>query len=351
MSNAPSSSDDVSSASEASQETEMTTQPTSAAPSQTPLEDPSNPYYLHHADNPGNILVSQLLTVISWILNSVSKEISASILYDELAAEIWRDLRVRFQRSNGPHIFNLRKELMNLKQDVQSVSIYYTRLKTIWEELTTYRPSCTCNNCSCGGVKKLQEHHHMEYIMSFLMGLTDSYSQVRSNILLMDPLPDLSRVFHLVSQEENQRGTAPPNASVLSPSMAFAFTGNKSSNQRFDSHASRSFPPCKNRPFCTHCNVLGHTIEKCYKLHGYPPGYNKPKQQKEASANQFQTSEDTPSSIQEHNTFLPQLNPTQYQQLLNLLAANSPGMTSLDPSSSSSNSGPNHQEDDWNRQA
>ena len=32
----------------------------------------------------------------------------------------------------------------------------------------------------------------------------------------------------------------------------------------------------KERPLYTHCNMLGHTIVKCYKLHGYPPGY-KPK--------------------------------------------------------------------------
>ena len=24
---------------------------------------------------------------------------------------------------------------------------------------------------------------------------------------------------------------------------------------------------------CSHCNVSGHTVEKCYKLHGYPPGH------------------------------------------------------------------------------
>ncbi|XP_013614046.1 PREDICTED: uncharacterized protein LOC106320224 [Brassica oleracea var. oleracea] len=27
------------------------------------------------------------------------------------------------------------------------------------------------------------------------------------------------------------------------------------------------------RPMCTHCGKAGHTIQKCFKLHGYPPGY------------------------------------------------------------------------------
>uniref|UniRef100_A0A803PVC4 Retrotransposon gag domain-containing protein n=1 Tax=Cannabis sativa TaxID=3483 RepID=A0A803PVC4_CANSA len=100
--------------------------------SKNPLEDPTNPYYIHHGDNP------------------VSKEISSSILYDESAANIWTDLKVRFHQRNGPHIYNLRKNLMNLKQEDLTIGMYFTKLKTVWEELANYRPSCTCNGCTCG---------------------------------------------------------------------------------------------------------------------------------------------------------------------------------------------------------
>lgn len=31
---------------------------------------------------------------------------------------------------------------------------------------------------------------------------------------------------------------------------------------------------------CTHHNTPGHTIDKCYKLHGYPPGYKTKQQQR-----------------------------------------------------------------------
>jgi hypothetical protein len=30
---------------------------------------------------------------------------------------------------------------------------------------------------------------------------------------------------------------------------------------------------CRERPTCTHCGLLGHMVEKCYKLNGYPPRY------------------------------------------------------------------------------
>lgn len=43
-----------------------------------------------------------------------------------------------------------------------------------------------------------------ESVMKFLMGLNDSFSQVRTQILLMDPLP-INKVYSLLIQEEVQR--------------------------------------------------------------------------------------------------------------------------------------------------
>ena len=86
-----------------------------------------------------------------------------------------------------------------------SVSAYFTKLKTIWDKLGNFRPVCTCENCSCGGTRALVEHYHMEYVMSFLMGLHDSFAQVRGQLLLMDLIPPINKVYALISQEENQR--------------------------------------------------------------------------------------------------------------------------------------------------
>ncbi|XP_022156861.1 uncharacterized protein LOC111023702 [Momordica charantia] len=140
-----------------------------------------NPYYLHHTDNTGLVFVNQLLTednytswsrsmmivlsvknkldfidgfiprpsgdllpawidnnhiVIAWILNSVSKEISASILFSESARDIWIDLNERFEKSNDPCIYQLKRALATLAQDQQSVSAYFTKLKSLWDELS-----------------------------------------------------------------------------------------------------------------------------------------------------------------------------------------------------------------------
>ena len=111
----------------------------------------------------GSLLYSWLRNnnlVIAWLLNSVSKEISKRILYSESAFEIWCDLRERFQQSNGPRIFQLRRELINLRQGSDSVSLYFTKLKSLWEEITNFRPQSTCERCFCGGLKDLNLHLH-----------------------------------------------------------------------------------------------------------------------------------------------------------------------------------------------
>ncbi|KZV54315.1 hypothetical protein F511_34689 [Dorcoceras hygrometricum] len=234
--------------------------------------DSSDPVLLNSWHRNNNI-------VISWILNSVSKEISASIIFAESAALIWLDLKDRFQQSNGPRIFQLRRELINLAQEQLSVSHYFTKLKGLWDELSNFRPNCTCGKCTCGGVKELTAHHQMEYVMAFLMGLNDTYAQIRGQLLLLDPLPPINKVFSLISQEERQR-TIGPQSTNNSQTMAFAVKGdskrkNVATTAMKQSRGSRR--DNNNRPFCTECHIHGHTVDTCYKIHGYPPGYQRAK--------------------------------------------------------------------------
>ena len=58
-----------------------------------------------------------------WILNSISKDISASVIFSNSTVDIWNDLKDRFQRSNGPRLLELRRSLLNLSQEQNSVYI------------------------------------------------------------------------------------------------------------------------------------------------------------------------------------------------------------------------------------
>ncbi|XP_042974886.1 uncharacterized protein LOC122306524 [Carya illinoinensis] len=77
--------------------------------------------------------------ILSWILNSLSKEIAASVIYVESAKEMWSDLQERFSQGNGPQIFGLQKTISSLMQNDLSISAYFTQIKGLWDELN-YRP-------------------------------------------------------------------------------------------------------------------------------------------------------------------------------------------------------------------
>lgn len=158
---------------------------------------------------------------------------------------------------------------MNHNQD--QLGAYLTKLKTIWEELSSYRPTCSCGKCTCGGTKALVEHYQTEYVMSFLMELHDSFAQARSQILFMDPIPPINKVFALVSEEEHQRTmNNVTRTSAGNNQMAF-FIKNESNRSNDSQRFGKSQK--KDCPIYTYCGLTSHTIDKCYKLHGYPPGY------------------------------------------------------------------------------
>ena len=114
----------------------------------------------------------------TWLTNSVSPKLQASIIYKDTALEIWTALRNRFAQSNGPRIYNLQKEIVDLHEGEVSVTNFFTRLKMLWDQLQSYSPfpSCTCGKCVCNVNKRLSDLQVRELILKFLMGLNDSFA-------------------------------------------------------------------------------------------------------------------------------------------------------------------------------
>ncbi|XP_020229506.1 uncharacterized protein LOC109810454 [Cajanus cajan] len=242
--------------------------------------------------------------VISWLYNFVSNEIITNILFVNTAKEIWDDLKSRFSRKNGPRIFQLKRQLMSLQQGINDVST----IKSIWEELSGYKPSFPR---TCGGLQHLQFYNELEYVMSFLMGLNDSFSPIHGQILLSDPLPLIGNALSLVLQEETQREidtvvTCTPF--INSDNMAFLVNSSTKSSTTDHNKINR-----KERPKCAYCGILGHTKDKCYKLVGYPPNYSFKNWQTHV-ANQVL---DNPESLNQNKS--DNLTPAQCQQLINFL--------------------------------
>ena len=131
-------------------------------------------------------------------------------------------------------------------------------------------------------MKLLNASHNEDYVMRFLMRLNGNFETLCSQILTYDPFPSMSKVYSLVLQEESHKnlGHGGSNASQTDVVAMYANSKSNSRNTTWNKGNGK-----KERPFCTHCNIPRHTINKCYKIHGYPLGY-KPKGKGNATANQ-----------------------------------------------------------------
>lgn len=78
---------------------------------------------------------------ISWLLNSIHKDIVSSILYIDISYEIWNYLKYQFYPADGPHIYNLERAISNLKQGNNSIAKYFNILKGNWDELSQLDPT------------------------------------------------------------------------------------------------------------------------------------------------------------------------------------------------------------------
>lgn len=124
--------------------------------------------------------------VISWILNSLSKDIAGSMLYSKSAKEIWKKFQARFGQCNGVQLYQLQKELSDAVQGASDIAGHFTKVKNIWDELDAFNTfdHYTCK-CSCDEKTKTIKCRQDGRMIQFLMGLNDAYSDAKVSILMM----------------------------------------------------------------------------------------------------------------------------------------------------------------------
>jgi len=104
--------------------------------------------------------------VVSWLLNSIDPSLSGAFIYANSAKELWNELVERFGQSNGPLLYKIQKEIADLHQGNDSIAVYYTKLKRLWDELADLSEIlvCTCNS-DCKAIKKTIELDQRQKLM------------------------------------------------------------------------------------------------------------------------------------------------------------------------------------------
>ncbi|GJY23571.1 putative ribonuclease H-like domain-containing protein [Tanacetum coccineum] len=168
-----------------------------------------------------------------------------------------------------------------------SVANYYHILNSLWREFDALAklPKCTCDvKCSCDASKELGLHQQLMKLMQFLMGMDDCYHHFRSSIFTRDPLPGVKDAYNVVSREESHRGVPESSGVTESKQNATSFVAKTFNNNRRQFNDNNNFTRGSTRNVnrgpnpsinCINCGKVGHTIDRCFKIVGFPPSFKR----------------------------------------------------------------------------
>ncbi|XP_070047514.1 uncharacterized protein [Nicotiana tomentosiformis] len=137
-------------------------------------------------------------------MSSVSKELITEIVYAKNARAVWKDLRERFDKVNISRVYQMHKAIATITQGADSVLVYFSKLRNIWNEFDNMVPPL----CDCAKSKNFIEFMQKYKVLQFFMGLNKTYEQARSQILMTSPIPRINKAYSMLVERESQRSVA-----------------------------------------------------------------------------------------------------------------------------------------------
>ncbi|KAK4441620.1 hypothetical protein Salat_0496900 [Sesamum alatum] len=144
---------------------------------------------------------------------------------------------------------------------------YYGKLKVMWDELVNCEPISTCRfgGCKCSITAKLEKKREENRVRQFLMGFDDViYRIIHSNILSINSLSSLNRVYAIIIQEELHR-EIDQDSEERGDVVGFATQANYGARV-----VAATARPNDKIVICTNCGKPGHEVNECFKITGYP---------------------------------------------------------------------------------
>ncbi|CAL1355774.1 unnamed protein product [Linum trigynum] len=204
--------------------------------------------------------------VVCWLRNSVSDDIVPSLRNIRVASEAWNYLKSKFSQGDSVRIANLQDKIDLIKQGTLTVRQYHTDLKVLWDEQESYFPIPYCD-CASKTYETVIMYRDRAKVIKFLLGLNEKYQQVKTQMLMLDPLPDLDNIYRSVVQLERQLNGAGGNTgkSEEAIALATALVASKSQSgqgrDKFHKEATQD-----TGLFCRYCKKDNHVIQECWKL-------------------------------------------------------------------------------------
>ncbi|XP_073225181.1 uncharacterized protein [Cicer arietinum] len=315
-------------------------------------------YEDHLTQNPDKVSVTetskwsqidaQLCSVIKSTLHPDVKPIFRPHLTCE---SVWSQAKALYT-NDTQRLYGVCHRLLNIvtpKSLDGSISTYLGTVHSALHDFNELLPPAASNPVE---QKKELDQRSTFFMLLALYGLPQEYSATRDQILGSVTVPDMSTTSAILLRVPAKHPVEQSITSVPGDTAALA-------SQRHNQQRSRGGPSSsKPRPKCEHCHRLGHTIDRCWKLHGKPsPSINATQLDPSATIQTTPSPQGSPANyedflrwIQSHpNSSSPTSVAHTGNSSVYLSHSSSLGPWVLDSGASDHVTGPEFGTDDWRR--
>ncbi|KAK5832583.1 hypothetical protein PVK06_016385 [Gossypium arboreum] len=250
--------------------------------------------------------------VLSWIINTVNRDLSAGIVFASSVALVWGDLKERFNKIDGARIFYLLREIATASQGDSSIAAYFNRLKLLWDKHSALQISRQWDRCNALVLSWI--------INTVIPDLSVGVVFASSVALVWGDLKerfnkiDGARIFYLhreiatASQGDSSIAAYFNRLKLLwdehSALVPYSSCGCDRAQDNLLHLLQQRFSMLI-QWVCDFCKVKGHKRESCYRLIGFPPDFKfRKKGMTIANVSGSKTSKDSSASFSQTSPML-----------------------------------------------
>ncbi|KAM0033902.1 hypothetical protein Hdeb2414_s0016g00491201 [Helianthus debilis subsp. tardiflorus] len=225
------------------------------------------------------------LIVFSWLIQNIEPALASNLTEFPTAKSLWDALVVTYSSGKDKlQTFDLHVKANEIRQNGVPLEDFWIVMQGIWGEIDRRDP----NPMTCAkDIATYNKIRSEQKLFQFLNSIDRQYASIKREILRWDPLPSAEGAYAAVKKETAHQsilGTISGNISQQGVAAGLVSTGvqdseglgflsrgrfsltkpNNGSSNRVD----------KSKLKCTHCGMLKHTKEQCFKLVGFPDWWN-----------------------------------------------------------------------------
>jgi hypothetical protein len=142
--------------------------------------------------------------VLSWILSNIESDLINKFLDYNIAKDLWDEIDVLFNSGRDElQVSDLNCQANTIKQNQDSLEVYYGKLITIWKEMDRRQPNPMIHS---EDMTIFNSFIQKQRLFQFLAGISESFDKEKRGLLNIKPLPTVEMAYATIRREISRRG-------------------------------------------------------------------------------------------------------------------------------------------------